>query len=341
MKKVVLGLLALVLLGALSWALFFRNHENGLTLREMITSIIAREVEEDRVEVQSLGGSELSLSTQSFLKNISRQAERQPIELPFIYSNNGVSVQRTVFVSVPEGFTSENNTKTYPVCFIFHGTARSGNGAAHKSSRDDMDSGCITIAPVGGITDDGMYSWNANGSTDEDDLVFVQSLWDVTKGDVRVDTSRVYAYGHSVGSLFVSNVLAVSADFFAGLCCYSSQLMTSTNISNAPCPRNIVYLHGEDDPMIPSDGGPARFDDDLIFLSISDTVSAWAQHNGCQGEIVTEENESYTRYYPKSCRDSVVDSYIFKGVAHNSVGPVTEFFGVSAAALALQLFEAV
>lgn len=346
MKKIILGLVVLVLLGGLSWILFFR--EQGGALSDMLASVslTADKTQEDNqsesgVQAQSLDADDsLELSVSNFLEGFSSNLEEKPTQLSFVYSNDGVSTERTMIVTVPAGFAEGNNSETFPVVFIFHGTAADGVSAAYKASVDDIGSGCVTIAAVAGQKDDGMYSWNANGSTDEDDLAFVDSMWNAIKSDSRLDTNRVYAYGHSVGSLFVSNILAVSADYFSGLCCYSSQLMASTDISNAPSPRNVVCFHGADDTTIPADAGSAKFDNDLVLLSEEETVAAWSQHNGCSGSVLTERGDTYTRYYPSSCADAVVEAYVFDGVGHSDCVPaVTDFFGMQPAALALDLFK--
>ncbi len=223
----------------------------------------------------------LTVTKDNFLLGLSQQAESAPVQISFVYSNQGVLTSRSLFVVVPQGFTSSNNGVTYPVCFSFHGTAKNGISAAKKDAQSALNSGCVMISPVGGKTKDGMYSWNANGTTTKDDLAFVTGIWNVINVDARVSVSRVYAYGNSVGSLFVTNVLATQTDFFAGFMGYSSQLLKSTTLTKAPIPVNIVYFNGADDMMIPANGGSAKFDSTLVFYSVSESVQQWAKHNGC------------------------------------------------------------
>ncbi len=281
----------------------------------------------------------LTVTTDNFLLGLSQTAESSPVSLSFVYSNQGVLTSRSLFVVVPQGFTSSNNAVTYPVCFAFHGTAKDGISAAKKGAQTALNSGCVMISPVGGKTKDGMYSWNANGTTTEDDLAFVTAIWNVIKADSRVSDSRVYAYGHSVGSLFVTNVLATQTDIFAGLMGYSSQLVKSTTLTTAPIPVNMVYFNGADDTMIPANGGPAKFDSTLVFYSVSESVKQWAKHNGCSGNITTETNNTLTRYYAADCNGSMVDAYVLRGVGHGTVQPVEKYFSKSAAALLLYFFE--
>ncbi len=296
--------------------------------------------------------STLQLTKNNILAGIPQSAETTASTFSFVYSNKGVLTKRTLFVTVPQGFTAATNSTTYPVCFAFHGTAKDGTGAARKCAQSGVNSGCVMIAPVGGKTTDGMFSWNANGSTTEDDLAFVRAVWAVISTDTRLAKSRVYAYGHSVGGLLVSNVLATKASFFAGLCAFSSQLMQSTSLTGVRVPVNMIYFHGLDDTMIPANGGAASFDTTLLFKSISDSVATWAIHNGYSGNITVESTDAYTKYSPieqvnrASGRYSATDvqsgvtaAYVFNGVGHNSVQPVEEHFGVSAAKLMLELFE--
>jgi poly(3-hydroxybutyrate) depolymerase len=363
MKKIILAILLLALGLLASWLLYFQPRGYSVAMiKDRVAFVVSgkgsKKVRAQRMMMNPNGGSSMGpsqdsqqqqqqvateISSLSFLENIAITAESEPVNLSFTYSNNGTLSTRQFFVSVPEGFVAAKGSSTqYPVCFAFHGTAKNGASAgasaAQRACSGDIGCGCICIAPVGGVTSDGACSWNANNSTTEDDLEFVQSMWNTIKDDSRIDLSRVYAYGHSVGSLFVSNILAPQANFFTGFCCYSSQLMESTDISNAQKPMNIVYFNGDADPMIPFGGGSASFNKDLIFKSIQDTALAWSDHNGCSGSLITEENDSYTEY-SYDCGSSVVASYLFKGVPHNSVEPITEYFDVSTAGLALQLFS--
>ena len=278
-----------------------------------------------------------SVSTGNFLQAATQ--EGVPVSIDFTYNNNGTLSTRQVFFVVPEGFNSTTN-QAYPLCFGFHGTSNTTSYAARSIANTEVDSGFIVIAPVGAPTSDGArYSWNANGSTTEDDLAFVQAMWAAIEGDSRINKDEVYAYGHSVGSLFVSNKLAPNMDIFKGVCCYSSQLMVATDISNAPSGVNIVDFHGDSDPMIPwEEQGAVSFDSTLILYSEQETVEMWAQHNGCTGDVSITDNDTYT-LYNSPCSNNVVAAYIFKGVNHNSVGPVTDYFGVTPAQLAQQLFE--
>jgi poly(3-hydroxybutyrate) depolymerase len=217
-----------------------------------------------------------------------------------------------------------------------------------------------------------VYSWDVKDSTGTyttgaDDLSLVETVWNAIKDDARIDTARVYACGHSVGSLFISNELAPLTNFFAGHLCLSSQLMTTTDISTAQVPINVVTIHGKGDKLIPYLGGPASFNANIIFRSEVDTLSAWSQHNGCGGSLTTSTGAfDYTfaakgstmqqtvvanwTKYESPCTAGRVCGYILSSpsasnslvddIQHNTIDPAMQLFGVSnTAALVLAVFE--
>jgi poly(3-hydroxybutyrate) depolymerase len=77
----------------------------------------------------------------------------------------------------------------------------------------------------------------------------------------------------------------------------------------------VLVLNGDSDVLIPFEGGPSNVG--ATFLSFSDTLNAWAEHNGCGGEVptVTETNEFIRTEYP--CSEPVV-GYQLKGMGHGT-----------------------
>jgi poly(3-hydroxybutyrate) depolymerase len=296
----------------------------------------------------------------NFLKNIDVAAQTGATLITFTYYNSITQElsNRSVYVTVPQGFATAAKGSC-PVYFYFHGTAPTNLpiNAAESSCSSNVGSGCVCIVPLGSqlINSDGstVYSWCVNNSTEENDLAFVKAVWKAIKNDPRLDLERVYAAGHSVGSLFVSNELAAGARFLTGCCCYSSQLLVDTDIALAPSPINVVTFHGAADNLIPANGGIASFNEELNFTSAKATIESWSAHNNYTGSITTSAHSfnytasrpgavaqpiTYTKYSSPDT-NAIVAGYVFDTIKHDSISPVLQLYGVATTAeVALKVF---
>jgi len=252
------------------------------------------------------------------------------------YSLDGELRTSEVFVTIPSGFNDSEDS--YPLFFAFHGTSKVGGGAARSTAKSHNSENFITIAPIGGTSEDGtVSSWSAN-LTGEDDVLFMQTLWDAIKDDSRIDHDRVYAWGSSVGSSFVSNRLVVEADYLRGVMCCSSTAHEGLDISGAPVPTNIINVHGENDPMIPIDGGPTSFEPHDVQMAEEDAVAMWADHNGCSSDPVTTETDDYTEISYSCDNGAVVKLYRLNDTGHNSEMQLSEITGMTTGRFMLQEF---
>ena len=324
-------------------------------------------------------GTESSVVMPNVLAALPVRAETQAYSFDASYTNSStgqVETRTGCYVTVPAGFTTEV-AGSYPVYFFFHGTSPTSVQPAQTSCQQLVGSGAVCICLLGSelVSDTGtVYSWDVKNSTGTyttgaDDLSLVQTVWNAIKDDARLDTARVYACGHSVGSLFISNELAPLTDFFAGHLCLSSQLLTTTDISSAQSPINVVTIHGKGDKLIPYLGGLASFDENINFMSEVDTLAAWSEHNGCSASLGLTTSTGTFDYtfaakgtttqqtvvanwtkYESPCTSGRVCGYILSSpdtsnilvdnIQHNTIDPAMQLFGVSnTAALVLAVFE--
>ena len=364
MNKVLLSSIILIIVLSIGWFFFFQDQKlsflsNSSKHQQSSSSTLG-------IKAQALDS---DLSTTNFLQNLPISAESgvYSFNISYTNSNTGEVKQRLCCVTVPDGFT-QKSTGSYPVYFFFHGTSQQTASPANNSCKQLVGSGCVSIVLLGsnlvsttGTTTTTVYSWDVKDSTGTyttgaDDLSLVNAVWDAIKKDPRLDLTKVYACGHSVGSLFISNELAPKTSIFTGHLCLSSQLLTTTGISAAQKPINIVTIHGEADPLIPVGGGPASFNADINFLSEEETINAWSQHNGCSGGTDYSSDSfnytftsqgsntqqtisvSYTKY-ASLCSNGLVCGYRLKNIQHNTIDPAMQLFGVTnTAALTLAVF---
>lgn len=254
------------------------------------------------------------------------------------YSLDGELRTSKVFVSVPEGFNSSNDS--WPLFLAFHGTAGSGEGAAGSMANKHKNDQFIFIAPVGGQSEDGeVYTWSADLSG-EDDVKFTQTMWDAIKSDDRINKDKVYAYGSSVGSSFLSNDLLVGVDFIKGAGCFSSTIHEGNDVSGAPTPISVINIHGEDDPMIPINGGPTSFSPYTQQMAENDAIKMWAKHNDdSPGGPVEDIRDDYTRVSYSCNNGAVVELYRLNDTGHNSEQRMGEITGMTTGEWLLSKFE--
>jgi hypothetical protein len=306
---------------------------------------------------------------QNPLQDISSLAETSAVSFSVAYINAKTQqyASRECWVTVPQGFTTSSDVSSFAVFFFFHGTSMSAE-AAMLSCQELVGCGCncVCFALQGSTLTDELgtvYSWDVNNLTGQDDLSLVKQLFESVSADSRLDLTRVYACGHSVGSLFISNVLATQTTYFTGGClCLSSQLLVDTDITNAASsasPANIVFINGDQDTLIPVAGGTASFNEDLNFRSVTDSVSAWSLQNACTTDLLaTQGTFSYFptldssastpatyQLYMSPCSAGLVAGYVLSAAApnaiqHNTIQPALNLFNVSnTASLTLAVFQ--
>jgi poly(3-hydroxybutyrate) depolymerase len=269
---------------------------------------------------------------------------------------------RSCWVTVPAGFSSASAADKFPVYFFFHGTSVLSS-AAENACRQLVGSGCVCFVLQGSeLANDGgtVYSWDVNDSTGADDLSLVRALYENVATDARLDLARCFACGHSVGSLFVGNVLAAQTSFFTGgHLCLSSQLLVGTDLSGAQAGVKIAFVNGDEDPLIPFGGGAASFDASLTFHSVADAVGLWAAQNACAAPATATRDTfayfpvpgqpslsvaaAFTRY-AAPCARGLVAGYILSGagnyqIKHDTIAPALNLFGAAnTAAMTLAAF---
>jgi poly(3-hydroxybutyrate) depolymerase len=255
--------------------------------------------------------------------------------LSFVYNNQGVDSERELVIQAP----NELGQKKHPVLFFFHGSGGGTNGIVSQCKKvQQAGIELICVAPQGGPqVESGAPGWNlGGGQTDEDDLTFVRTVWNALKNDPHVDSENVYAAGSSMGGAFTANVLSVSActNFLSGHAHVASTMFKDTVIESKG-KQSVVIIHGDDDGMIPIDGGLAF--GTLDFLSVEDALAAWATHNGCdmEGAPLVEDEAKITRISYPSC-DVPMAVYRLKNKGHNA--DVSDWYGANNVALLYEVF---
>jgi len=167
----------------------------------------------------------------------------------------------------------------HPMILLFHGFASSKEEIDADTKLDRIGSarGYIVVTPDGSSNP---RTWNfisgASGST-ADDFTYVDALVRDLEQRLCVDTTRVYAAGHSAGSAFVGFLVCHKPYHFAGAAMVSATIPSS-------CPPSVTYavlsIHGTADPVVLYNGGKG-VGQTVPIPPVKDTVAGLAKRASC------------------------------------------------------------
>lgn len=199
-------------------------------------------------------------------------------------------MDRSVLVHVPPGY---DPAVPAPLVLAYH---FSGSTPASMSQLTALGpaadaAGVVLAYPVGHNG-----SFNAGkccGKAWEDgidDVAFTRDMIAAIADTHCVDMKRIYATGMSNGAMMAYRLACELSDTIAGIAPVAGALHVAE-----PCAPSrsipVLAIHGTADTVIPYQGGqgqpPFPLSGDLMFGSVSDSISAFREANGCT-DVVEE-----------------------------------------------------
>jgi polyhydroxybutyrate depolymerase len=180
--------------------------------------------------------------------------------------------QRTYLLHVPA--TYDGRTPA-PLVFDFHGFA--SNGPAEETNTalglKGAARGYVVVTPTSDPPE-----WNAFGAADRaDDFGFVRALLSDLQTRLCIDTSRVYAAGHSNGSAFVGFLACKPPLLFAAIAMVSATIPSLCPDDTGP---SVLVMAGTADPQVPYSGGTVG-GSTIQIPAVVDTMRGYADHYRC------------------------------------------------------------
>jgi polyhydroxybutyrate depolymerase len=183
-----------------------------------------------------------------------------------------------------------------PLVILLHGFGASGaiQEAYFQLQPLAESRGFLYVHPDGTVNQIGRTFWNATTGccgvgSDVDDVGYVLSIIDAVSAQYEVDPKRVFLMGHSNGGFMSYRLACEASDRIAAI----ASLAGATYLDQAACdpsePVSVLQVHGTADETIAYEGGELPFMPDG-FPSARQTVSSWAQYNGC-GATATPSEE--------------------------------------------------
>jgi polyhydroxybutyrate depolymerase len=217
-------------------------------------------------------------------------------------------IERSYILHVPESVT---NAKSSALVLVLHGGSGTAKGMNELTGFNKVSDeyGFILCYPQGVDK-----QWNdgrkvtqtyVNG-VEVNDVKFISSLIDSLKSKYNIDSSRVYASGISNGGMMsfrlgceLNNRIAAIAPVAISM----SDYLYNSCSPGKPVP--LMYIFGDDDPLVPYEGGSIRYSRGEV-VSVQNTLGFWVKNNLCNEEPVTSEIDEWDD-------DTMVKKYVYSG----------------------------
>lgn len=170
------------------------------------------------------------------------------------------------------------------VIIDMHGTFGSSNGQRSISGFDALveQEQLVVVYP-----DSIPNEWTVYGfGTGADDTGFLRAVVNAVDEELDIDSSRVYATGHSNGGTMAQSLICSSADVFAAIVSFDAPIPASIL---PPCTPDkavpLMLVRSRNDDLIPFSGGMTETVDgqSVEVLSAEDERDVWAASSSCQG----------------------------------------------------------
>ena len=225
-------------------------------------------------------------------------------------------VSRPVII---ETSANTDHLKSYPIVIALHGRGGSNNNWVQPLSKFTNSGEFIGVYPQGHLN-----SWNLGQEpSNADDIAFISKIIDTLLSYSNVDENKIFAMGNSNGSGMV-NVLGGVNKRLKAIAPIASQLTERTEIKLNAIPLSVFQVNGDQDLLIPIDGGMKL---GHPFLSASDSAKKWATHFNCNHNVTVEESEQTILHTYSDCDDNVVVKYlVVKGAGHTTARDYTSLW---------------
>lgn len=203
-----------------------------------------------------------------------------------------------------------DNQKSYPIVIALHGRGGSNTNWVQPLSKFTNSGEFIGVYPQGYLN-----SWNLGQEpSNANDAAFISNIIDTLLSYSNVDENNIFAVGNSNSSGMV-NVIGGINKRLKAIAPIASQLTERTEIKTNAIPLSIFQVNGDQDLLIPIDGGLKL---GHSFLSASDSAKKWATNFNCNQNITVEEIGQTVLHTYSDCDDSVVVKYfVVNGAGHN------------------------
>jgi polyhydroxybutyrate depolymerase len=235
-------------------------------------------------------------------------------------------IVRTYYVHLPPDYEA---AESLPLVLAFHG----GGGKATMMHRVSKLTATSDVHSFVVVYPDGLEKhWgdqrSMTGFDRKSDLSFISALLDELERDFKVDPQRIYATGISNGGFFSQDLAIAFPERIAAVASVAATVSVPVfNKVTPPQPVPILFMLGDQDPIVPYHGGDIKLGSERRGAAVSaiDSVDYWCRANHCTriGPVVSVESSLSNdgTYVTKQRFDgdgvrNQVELYTIKGGGH-------------------------
>ena len=130
--------------------------------------------------------------------------------------------QRTYYLYVPD--TAKASATPVPLIVLFHGSDRNGQSLIDEWRYLAGKEGFILVGPD---------SSGAGWRTPEDGPEFIHELVETLIKKYKIDTRRIYMFGHSAGAVFALDLAMLESEYYAAVAVHAGAWRSSRELSFA------------------------------------------------------------------------------------------------------------
>lgn len=189
---------------------------------------------------------------------------------------------RPTLLYLPQSYDGSSHV---PLLINLHGYTGTGASQSAYTRLQEVafNSGIAYIAPDGSADNLGNNYWNATtaccdfNKSGVDDVSYLDSLIERAVESAKIDTRRIYMFGHSNGH-FMSYAYLCSGKINVAAVAGLAGAMDPDPIKCKAAPANILHIHGVLDQTILYEGG-SLFGN--RYSSVDSTIDQWSKINQC------------------------------------------------------------
>lgn len=252
----------------------------------------------------------LGVSSSSSAQPAQRLADWQPGDYTQTLYFDGLT--RTYLLHLPAAYTT---SQELPLVIVLHGGGGNADNISNTTGMSgEADRRSFIVAYPEGTG--AIPTWNAAHccgyalANNIDDVGFMRALIQTLTATLAIDAHRIYAAGFSNGAMLtyrlgaeLSDVLASIAPVAGTIGGQATDTSPTVTIRAPDRPVPVIAFHGQLDQHVLYEGGHGTATSGMrVDLSVAQSITFWAQHNGCaptpQSSVSASGNittEMYTR----------------------------------------------
>lgn len=189
--------------------------------------------------------------------------------------------ERSFLVHVHNNF---KNHEYYPVVVVYPGRGADAQSAQRSFGLDNLPAIVVYPSPTIGITGD--FAWQgAPYSSKADDVTFTDKILEKLRGNLCIDSTKIYAIGFSNGGGFVSMLPCAPPDRFAAYAIIAGALYEPNSNCFPQKDTSFITVHGDKDMTVPYKGDPVR-----RLPPVPSWIQARASAENCTSQVSTSDN---------------------------------------------------